>query len=161
MKLHKITHNKNLHPNRWCGPAILSILTGSTCEDCAMLIKKKFKRKYCKGTSWTQVSYVLKRHKFKVKHAFATRKSETDEIVATKLFGKRFKIVEKPQTLIKWFEWHRTKPKENECYLMAIGNHWMIENHGMMFDNHNSEGVLVAESKMKKARVTFAVKLCA
>ena len=165
MKLHKLTHDKKLYPNKWCGPSILSILTGATSEDCAMLIKKKFKRKYCKGTSWTQVSYVLKKHKLKVKHAFATLKSEHDEMMSSQdaylrgFFGKRFTIEKKPPTLIKWYEWHRVKPKENECYLMAIGNHWMIENHGMMVDNHDPEGVMISDSRMKKARVTFAIKL--
>ena len=54
MGLHAITGT-----NRYCGPAVVSAITGKSTDDVSRIIRTEFNRPYVKGTTWWQLEFVL------------------------------------------------------------------------------------------------------
>lgn len=105
MKLHNVTRNKG--GNRYCGPAVISALTGCDTDFAARLLRMAGGRTSIKGSSYAEVLDVLLWHGI--------------EVVSRDTWFHR----DRP-TLAQWLASTVNERTPGKVFLIAAGNHWQL-----------------------------------
>ena len=104
MELKPLTHGKR--GNRYCGPAVISMIAGVTTEDAAALIRKHTNVRAVRGTSTGQVRRVL------------SHLGYTMRLATTHLPRKL--------TLAGWLRETVDIRTSGRVFLLVAGNHWQL-----------------------------------
>lgn len=105
MKLHKL--NRGPRDNRYCGPAVISFVTGISTTDAAALIRKKYGRAAVRGSTTGEVRGVLQQCGY---HTIA---------------HTRYRKSEQP-TLAGWLKDTVNERTPGRVFLLIAGNHWQL-----------------------------------
>lgn len=140
MKIQPITHGKG-DRNRFCGPAVISAVTGMHTGEAARLIRVVTGKKRVTGT-----------HSHQIAKAF-----QKCNVLMTKVPV----IIQKP-TLVTWLRENKERRTTGRVYLLAAGNHWQIITGRRYACGKVKELVPVTDERVKRrARVTGAWELVA
>ena len=109
MELHSL--NRPRKANKYCGPAVLSFLTGINTSECASWFRLYSRhRGAVRGTRVTDMKLVLDQLGFRLREV-----SNHDEVKA----GRR-------PTLASWLKAHKSLRTPGRVYLLVAGNHWQL-----------------------------------
>lgn len=104
MQLKPITHGPK--KNRFCGPAVISFITGLTTDDAAALIRIQTGRRAVMGTGPHEVSNALRACGFRM--------------IGDREYGK-----DRP-TLARWLRDNKERRTAGRVFLIIAGNHWQL-----------------------------------
>ena len=90
--------------NRWCGPAVVSFITGLSTDDVSLLIRQQTGRKKVTGTYASEVRRALNACGYSL---------------------VRRPVRDKP-TLAKWLRDNKDQRTAGRVYLIEAGNHWQL-----------------------------------
>jgi hypothetical protein len=119
--------------NRFCGPAVLSSLTGLDTDTTAALVRHLSGKRQVTGTSTAQVNKVLTACGFRL---------------------EQHKVLQKP-TLARWLVDNVEHRTPGRVFLLVAGNHWQLVEGRRYVCGITVEIVSVRDDKVKRrARVT-------
>jgi len=129
--------------NRYCGPAVLSIMSGITTGEASRLIRNLFPYVHAvRGTSTGQIS-----------QAFAALKISMDKIAYRKAQGRN-------PTLAGWLKQTVEERTPGRVFLIVAGNHWQIVTGRRYICGIVKELVSIKDKQVKRrARVTEVFEL--
>ena len=153
--IHPVKHNPGIRRNAYCGPMVLSLLTGLSPEDAAVHIRTpQHLRKPQKGESRTRQCRVVKGTYFSdLKLVLDEFKFETRT-----LFYQPFSNKAKP-TLVKWFNEVRCLGdhpliENDHAHILSAGDHWLLEHKGVLYDSFFPKGTSLGDSKYRRHKVS-------
>jgi len=132
--------NRGPRDNRYCGPAVVSFLTGKNTSDIARWMRQtsKWHRERIRGTHTTDVNNALKPHGL--------------HLVPLKL-GRR-------PTLAGWLKANRAERIPGRVFLLAAGNHWQLISGRRYACGRIGEIVSVRDPRVKRrCRVSEAYEV--
>jgi hypothetical protein len=141
MKLHPVNHVSD--KNRYCGPAVISAITGMRTGEAARLIR-----------AMTGGTCVMGTHDFELREAFKRCGVEMRHI-RTPPAGDRL-------TLADWLRQSHQARTAGRVFLLAAGNHWQLISCNRYVCGLTREIVDVKDPRVKRrARVTDVFELIA
>lgn len=136
MNLYPLNHENG--SNRFCGPAVISFVTGLSTADAAKLIRDRFNRRSVMGTYTNEVRYVLERAGIRM---------------------WRRPVDGKP-TLAGWLKGTQEIRTEGRVFLLVAGNHWQLITGRRYACGRVGEIVSIKHEKVKRrARVEEVFEL--
>lgn len=138
MELHQL--NRKPGDNRWCGPAVVSFLTGINTSEVARQIREATGRRRITGTDVVELQHVLLFHYMilekqsiylppssHVNVVVKPRSRINSELVEWQMKCHRaeYKAAARP-TLAAWLREHKNILTSHRVYLLAAGNHWQL-----------------------------------
>lgn len=155
MNIHPVTHVKG-DKNRFCGPAVLSILTGMTSGEGARLVRHISGSKLVKGTETWEILRALnkcglmtKRIPVPVEMRTVVRKGSWIQRGGTYIMPKG------ALTLAGWLKQSVPIRTAGRVFLIVAGNHWQIITGRRYCCGQTGEIVSINHDKVKRrARVT-------
>jgi hypothetical protein len=134
--------NRKHSDNRYCGPAVVSFLTGRNTSDIARDIRDLTGRRAIIGTNSRELSRVLSASGLRLsRRPVSTPKSAISRYVAT-------------PTLATWLRDHKHIRTSGRVFLISAGNHWQLITGRRYACGRIGEIVSVRDSRVKRrARV--------
>jgi hypothetical protein len=129
MIITKSFHNQELRKNRFCGPSVISSITGLSSECAASWVKHVCGKKIVKG---------MYNHEMK----------KTLDSLSVDYSFKNIEFTKESETFFKWSK----KADLSKTYLLVVGYHYVVVSGGFVYDNQYGK-VLIKETKHKKKKV--------
>lgn len=127
IKLHPI--NRSGKDNRYCGPAVVSFLTGLNTADISKMMRANSGRKFITGSNMEEFEFILYKHGIRVYSV----------------------DVEGKPTLAAW---SKTRDRKT-TYIVGAGNHWQIIQGNKYACGRIGEICSIKDERVKRrARVT-------
>jgi len=134
MKLTAPFHNPIKSKNNYCGPSVISVITGLSCECAAAWIRDVAKKRSVKGVHTHDLKSTLRRR------------------------GVSLSTTRYPTERLTLNQWGKKKKEHGKTYLLVAGNHFVVVRGRKIFDNHEGEQSLT-QSKHKRKRVTEVIEV--
>lgn len=138
IRLHPVRRDTKAS-NRYCGPAIISALTGLDTRDTAALIRSIYGRRQVTGSSHDELSKALTKLGFRMRFTTDLRD-----------LPKR----QRP-TFVRWLR--ETKPGAGQTYLLAFGGHWALLQGRRYICGITKTAVPLSQVPHRRARVKLAL----
>jgi hypothetical protein len=130
MKLHAITGR-----NSYCGPAVISTLTGMTTDSAAEIVRRRTGQRVVKGMYTRELR---------------------DALYSLGITSDVRPVTGKP-TLNQWMTHHRENSKST--YLVVVTGHFIVVQQSHMIDNHTGTPEWVERSHCFRKRVREVYRL--
>lgn len=132
MELHQL--NRKPGDNRWCGPAVVSFLTGLNTSDIARQIRATTGRRRITGTAVWELQDVLVFHYMALEKRDIYLQPPRQQLLHMDLAFAEWRLkCEKARcsaaaqpTLAAWLREHKNILTADRVYLLAAGNHWQL-----------------------------------
>lgn len=153
--IHPVKHNPGIRRNAYCGPMVLSLLTGLSPEDAAVHIRThQHLRKPQKGESRTRQCRVVK----------GTYFSDLELVLNEFNLESRVCFYEPTRnsvrpTLLRWFNEERKVGDhpllaDDHAHILSAGWHWVLEHKGMIYDSYFPKGKTIEETNYRRKKVS-------
>lgn len=140
LKIKPVNHNKG--GNRYCGPAVLSAITGMTTSDSARLIRHVSGRKAVRGTSFNDLTRSLQLCGINAKM------QSYDDVKLSKTSGP---------TLAQWLKLTVKERTADRVFLIVCGWHWQLVQGRRIVCGILGKPTSIRDKRVKRRRRVAAV----
>lgn len=140
LKFHELNRGKG--DNRYCGPAVVSFITGINTSDAATLMRQAYGARAIRGSD-----------EYDVKAALRKRGYRLANIAKYTIKGTRYS--QPAPTLARWLKDSKEERVPGRMFLLAAGNHWQLIMGRKYACGRIGDIVSVRDKRIKRrARVT-------